>query len=129
MSQGKGDSTGETAGKAAAGEAKKDKTLEEITLEMLEQLGASVRPARNVPNVEALSWVLEQLRSSNPPSTLDMEWFSMGDPQVLDTLIQTLRSCSHPSDTWGRMCGRAGYGACSCAESELLGHRAQVALQ
>eukprot|EP00961_Rhodomonas_salina_P187457 2530674-Rhodomonas_salina.1 len=81
---GKGDSTGETAGKAAAGEAKKDKTLEEITLEMLEQLGASVRPARNVPNVEALSWVLEQLRSSNPPSTLDMEWFSMGDPQATE---------------------------------------------
>jgi hypothetical protein len=62
------------------GEAKK--TLEEITLSVLDDLKASVRPARYVPNEEALAEVLEQLKSADPPSELDMEWFSVGDEQV-----------------------------------------------
>jgi hypothetical protein len=36
---------------------------------------AAVRPARHVPNTEALKWALGMLASSEPPEELDMEWF------------------------------------------------------
>ena len=36
---------------------------------------AAVRPARHVPNTEALKWALGMLASSEPPSEVDMEWF------------------------------------------------------
>ncbi|KAJ1473050.1 hypothetical protein T484DRAFT_1973874 [Baffinella frigidus] len=64
------------------GGAAKEKTLEEITLEMLEQLGAAVRPSRHVPNLEALNWVVGKLHSAEPPTELDMEWCSVGDEQA-----------------------------------------------
>jgi hypothetical protein len=68
--------------KSATETKKCEKTLEEFNLEMLAQLTASVRPARHVPNLAALEWVLDQLNSSMPPTELDMEWFSIGCPQV-----------------------------------------------
>ena len=49
---------------------------------MLAQLTAAVRPTRHVPNMAALQWVLDQLNSATPPSELDMEWYSIGCPQV-----------------------------------------------
>ncbi len=35
-----------------------------------------------MPNEEALAEVLERLNSADPPSELDMEWYSVGDEQV-----------------------------------------------
>lgn len=65
-----------------SGVAPGKQTLEEITLGVLEELGAAVRPARYVPNEDALEDVLEQLRSADPPKELDMEWYSIGDHEV-----------------------------------------------
>mmetsp|Transcript_32001 Transcript_32001/g.85440 ORF Transcript_32001/g.85440 Transcript_32001/m.85440 type:complete len:239 (-) Transcript_32001:26-742(-) len=67
------------------------KTLEEFNLEMLAQLTAAVRPARYVPNLAALQWVLDRLNSASPPTELDMEWFSIGCPQAT-TLATALKS-------------------------------------
>ncbi|EKX54778.1 hypothetical protein GUITHDRAFT_131789 [Guillardia theta CCMP2712] len=57
------------------------KSLEEITLKMLDELGSTVKPARYVPNVEAIQWTISQLQSASPPQELDMEWFSVGDAE------------------------------------------------
>eukprot|EP00960_Hanusia_phi_P074698 768291-Hanusia_phi.AAC.6 len=67
------------------------KSLEEITLKMLDELGHTVQPARYVPNVEAIQWTVSQLQSASPPQELDMEWFSVGDAEATQ-LAEVLRT-------------------------------------
>jgi len=81
----------DSANGAENGAEEASDTLEEITMAMLEQLGASVRPARHVPNAAALKWILDMLASAEPPEELNMEWFSLGDAEAAE-LAEALKT-------------------------------------